>query len=237
MKQLIFIFLSILLISSSSIYKPLYMQGKLNPAIELYLQAAEKEFAAIPDERKRQLKDISLFISEKLATEKKAALVFICTHNSRRSHMSQIWATAAAEYYGIKGISSFSGGTEVSAFNPRAIKALTAAGFVITKKTDGINPTYEVEFSNNAKPIIAFSKKYIDASNPTSNFAAIMTCSHADENCPIVYGASVKIAIPYQDPKEADGKSNETEIYAERCKQIATEMLYVFWLVHANGAD
>jgi protein-tyrosine phosphatase/arsenate reductase len=145
--------------------------------------------------------------------------------------MGQLWAYAAANYYGIKGVSSFSGGTETTAFHPNAIKALTKAGFLIAKKAEEVNPKYEVKYATDEPAVTLFSKKYMDAPNPTTNFAAIMTCAHADETCPIVQGAAVKIAIPYEDPKEADGKPNQDEVYNERCKQIATEILYVFSLM------
>jgi protein-tyrosine-phosphatase len=208
--------------------------SKLLPAISSYIKIAEKDFDKIPEERKLQLKKIALYLETKLGSEKKASLVFICTHNSRRSHMGQLWANAAAEYYGIKGVENYSGGLEVTAFNERSVKALTKAGFQITKKSEGTNPNYEVIYAQDAPAVKAFSKKYMDAPNPTSNFAAIMTCSHADKNCPIVQGASIKIAIPYEDPKDADGKPNETEVYNERCKQIATEVLYTFSLVKVS---
>jgi protein-tyrosine phosphatase/arsenate reductase len=204
---------------------------KLNPALTDYLQAAENNFVTIAADRKEQLKKIAGYLHTKLTTEKKASLVFICTHNSRRSHMGQLWACAAASYYGIKDVACFSGGTEATAFHPNAVRALTKAGFSITKKTEGANPLYEVQYATDEPAITLFSKKYMDAPNPTSNFAAIMTCAHADENCPIVQGAAVKIAIPYDDPKEADGQPNQDAVYNERCKQIATEMLYVFWVM------
>jgi arsenate reductase (thioredoxin) len=142
-----------------------------------------------------------------------------------------LWAYAAANYYGIKGISSFSGGTETTAFHPNAIRALINAGFSIVKKADGTNPSYEVKYAADEPAVTLFSKKYMDAPNPTSRFAAIMTCSQADEACPIVQGASIKIAIPYEDPKKADGKPDQDEVYNERCKQIATEILYIFSLM------
>ena len=206
-------------------------EKKLTPMLKDYIENAIKDFDKIPTERKEQLKKIALFLQTKLKAENKASLIFICTHNSRRSHMGQLWAYAAANYYGIKGISSFSGGTEVTAFHPNAIRALTKAGFFITKKAEGTNPKYEVKYATDEPAVTLFSKKYMDAPNPTSNFAAIMTCAHADETCPIVQGASVKIAIPYRDPKEADGKPDQDEVYNERCKQIATEILYVFSLL------
>lgn len=205
--------------------------AKLYPAISSYLKNVEKDFDKIPDERKIQLKKIALYVKTKLSSEKKASLIFICTHNSRRSHTAQLWAYAAAEYYGIKGVTNYSGGLEATAFNSRAINALTKTGFVIKKVSEGTNPNYEVSYANGSPSVTAFSKKYMDAPNPTSNFAAIMTCSHADKNCPIVQGSSIKIAIPYEDPKDADGKPNETEVYNERCKQIATEILYTFSLI------
>lgn len=207
---------------------------QLYPAIVSYLKTAEKDFDKIPEERKIQLKKIALYIQTKLSAEKKASLVFICTHNSRRSHMGQLWANAAAKYYGINGVENFSGGLEITAFNERSVKALTKAGFQIAKISEGTNPNYEVSYATNTPKVKAFSKKYMDAPNPNSNFAAIMTCSHADKNCPIVQGASIKIAIPYEDPKEADGKPNEIEVYNERCKQIATEVLYAFSLVKVS---
>jgi len=195
------------------------------------LQDAEKSFNSIPKQRKVQLKKLATYLNIQLGTSKTASLIFICTHNSRRSHMGQLWASAAAEYYGIKGISNYSGGTENTAFNHRAVNALVKAGFVITKTTEDTNPKYAVTYGEGLPTSIAFSKKYTDEPNPTSSFAAIMTCSQADASCPVVFGATARIAIPYDDPKEADGKPNETQTYDERCKQIATEILYAFSLI------
>jgi hypothetical protein len=204
---------------------------KLYPALQTYLQNAEKEFNTIPKERKVQLKKLATYLNTKLRLEKKVSLIFICTHNSRRSHMGQLWANAAAEYYSIKGVSNFSGGTEMTAFNPRAVNALVKAGFIITKTNEDVNPKYSVTYGDGLPTTLAFSKKYTDVPNPTTNFGALMTCSQADASCPVVFGATERISLPYNDPKEADGKPNETTTYNERCKQIATEVLYAFSLV------
>jgi hypothetical protein len=72
---------------------------------------------------------------------------------------------------------------------------------------------------------------YADAANPQREFCAIMTCSQADEACPNVAGAANRIAIPYEDPKAADGTPEEAAVYDERCAQIARETLYAFSLV------
>ncbi len=207
----------------------------LYPSITEYIKSCEKDFVQIPADRKTEIKKIAAFIQTKLNTEKKVNLIYICTHNSRRSHTGQLWALAAAEYYGIKGVSAYSGGLEITAFNANAVKALSDAGFRITRKTEGTNPNFESRYATNAPAVISFSKKYMDAPNPTGNFAAIMTCSHADAACPIVHGAAIKVATPYEDPKEADGTLQQDKVYKERCRQIATEVLYCFSLVKTNA--
>ena len=228
MTKIIAVCCGLLLITLSSFSKKQSKKANLYPPISSYLKSVEKDFNKISDERKAALSKVAVYIKQNLKTENKASLVFICTHNSRRSQMAQLWSNAAANFYGIVGVESFSGGTEMTAFNNRAVKALANAGFVITKKTEDTNPNYEVKLSDDIAPVICFSKKYKDTPNPTSNFAAIMTCSSADKNCPIVSGSNARIAIPYEDPKEADGTPNEEAVYSERCRQIATEMMYIF---------
>jgi arsenate reductase len=200
----------------------------LIPDLNATVARLTAEFNLISSERKDLLEELAQFVQSKMEAGQKARLNFICTHNSRRSHLSQIWAQTAAHYYEVEGVECFSGGTEATAFNPRAVSAMANAGFRITKSKDGENPVYKVAFSDTASPVMAFSKKYDDASNPKHDFAAIMTCSHADENCPLIQGASVRIALTYDDPKEFDGTSLETEKYQERVFQIGRELLYAF---------
>jgi arsenate reductase len=204
--------------SRAAFYKP------LNETI----QALTENFDNIPQERREILKQLSDYIQAKAKKGVKTELIFICTHNSRRSHISQIWGQAAAAYYGIGNVISYSGGTEATAFNPRAVKAMEEAGFKIKATSAGINPVYEVSFSDDADEVIAFSKKYDSESNPKKGFAAIMTCSHADENCPVVSGMEKRISLSYNDPKDFDGTPQEAEKYAERVKEIGTEILYAF---------
>ncbi|MBC7390688.1 MAG: protein-tyrosine-phosphatase [Opitutaceae bacterium] len=225
---LLTLLVSVFLIGSSFV---LYKKVKVYSDLNKYIKNTMKDFDKIPEDRKAQLKKVASFVKSKLSAEKKADLVFICTHNSRRSHMSQIWAKTAAEYYGVEGITTYSGGTESSAFNPRAVKALTKSGFKITKTSEDKNPVYEVKYADKAPVLKAFSKKYSDEPNPKSNFLAIMTCSQADAACPIVPGASERISLPYDDPKAFDGTPEEEAKYDQRCKQICTEMFYIFSLL------
>lgn len=192
------------------------------------IQKLTSEFNQIPDSRKPILKELTDFVSQKAEANQTINLNFICTHNSRRSHISQAWAQAAAQYYGINGVQCYSGGTEATAFNPRAVKAMQEAGFDIQVFKDGTNPIYQVKYSTEAQPLMVFSKKYDDDFNPKKDFAAIMTCSHADENCPLVLGASKRIALTYDDPKDFDGTSQEAAKYSERVHEIGREILYAF---------
>ncbi|MFD1550737.1 protein-tyrosine-phosphatase [Putridiphycobacter roseus] len=177
-------------------------------------------------ERKKDLDILVEFVQTKQTAQAPILLNFICTHNSRRSQFAQIWAQVAADYYHIEA-SCFSGGVEVTAFNERAVASLKRFGFEI-EQAGATNPVYTVEWANENTRLDMWSKLFDNEKNPTSNFAAIMTCSHADENCPFVAGCEKRIAVRYEDPKNYDDSPLETAFYDYRSFQIATEMFYVF---------
>lgn len=195
--------------------------------IQKRCEAMVKNFNEIPAERKEILENISTYIKGKTANKETVNLVYVCTHNSRRSHLGQVWAATAANYYGVKNIKTFSGGTEATAFNPNAIKALVSAGFDVKKISESNNPVYEVYFAED-ECTTCFSKVYNDNKNPLQNFAAIMTCSDAEENCPFIPGCDLRIGTTYNDPKAFDNTVLQDEKYTERSNQIAMECLYVF---------
>ncbi|MEZ7889700.1 MAG: protein-tyrosine-phosphatase [Cloacibacterium sp.] len=182
----------------------------------------------ISEERKITLQPLIEFISSKISKNKEVRLNFICTHNSRRSHLSQIWAQTMANYYQIENVFCYSGGTEATAMFPKISETLTNQGFEILKLSETENPVYAAKFAENEHAVICFSKKYDDNFNPKSAFAAILTCDSADENCPIVYGAEARIPIKYEDPKKSDGTPEMNETYFNRSLEIATEMKFVF---------
>lgn len=182
----------------------------------------------ISEERKIVLQPLIEFISSKISKNEEVRLNFICTHNSRRSHLSQIWAQTMAFYYHIENVFCYSGGTEATAMFPKVAETLTNQGFEILKLSKTENPIYAVKFAENEPAVICFSKKYNDDFNPKSAFVAILTCDSADENCPIVYGAEVRIPIKYEDPKKSDGTPEMDETYFNRSLEIATEMKFVF---------
>lgn len=199
----------------------------MNTKVKNACDQLSRQFDAILPERKQLLAKISNYIQQKKDVNQAIQLVYVCTHNSRRSHFGQIWGAVAAEYYGVNNVSTFSGGTESTAFNPNAIHALNGLGFDITTTDLSSNPKYEVDFGG-SKASICFSKVYDDASNPSSNFAAIMTCGDAEENCPFIPGVELRIGTTYEDPKAFDGTELQEEKYIERALQIGLETLYVF---------
>ena len=180
----------------------------------------------IPAERKVLLDEMATYLQEKIVTRKEIHLNFICTHNSRRSQFSQIWAQTAAAYYGINAY-CYSGGVEVTAFNPRAVAAIQRDGFKVVKK-EGENLVYFVLYSEKEEPIVTFSKVVDDAINATKEFAAVMTCDHADENCPFIPGAERRFPLRFEDPKAFDGTTLEEKMYSERSHQIGAELFYLF---------
>ena len=196
--------------------------------IKQYCDKLIAEFDVIPKERQALLEKISNYVSSKKESHQAIQLVYICTHNSRRSHFGQIWAQVAANYYNVKNVTSFSGGTEATAFNSNAINAIKRVGFDVKPLDETSNKRYHVVYNETENPIICFSKVYDDAQNPQTNFAAIMTCSDAEENCPFIPGDELRIGTTYGDPKAFDNTPLQDAKYDERCKQIALETLYVF---------
>jgi arsenate reductase len=183
---------------------------------------------SVSEERKVVLKPLANYIQNKVNRNEEIRLNFICTHNSRRSHLSQIWAQTMAFHFGIENVFCYSGGTEATALFSKVAETLANQGFQIEKVSQEQNPVYAIKFDVDQHPIIGFSKTYFDDFNPKSNFAAIMTCSNADEGCPMVFGAEARFPIKYDDPKAFDGTEVMNEKYAERSLQIASELYFVF---------
>jgi len=183
---------------------------------------------SIAVERKTILQSLINFVQDKADKNAIVNLNFICTHNSRRSHLSQVWAQTLAHYFSVTNVFTYSGGTEATALFPSAAEALKSSGFEIEKLSNETNPVYAIKFSEIAHAVIGFSKTFDAPFNPKKEFAAIMTCSSADKGCPFIIGAEKRIPITYEDPKAFDNTPQQAEKYKERSLQIATEMKYVF---------
>lgn len=198
----------------------------MNPKLSAYVENILQQ--EITDDRKEILQPLIDYIQQKVKNLKPVHLNFICTHNSRRSHLAQIWAQVASHYYAISGTQCYSGGTEATALFPKIAETLSDVGFNVWKLSEAENSMYAIKFDGNALPVIGFSKKYDDEFNPISDFAAIMTCSQADGGCPFILGAEKRVPITFEDPKISDHTPEQTKVYSERSLQIASEMFYVF---------
>lgn len=195
------------------------------------LNASITEVSSLPisEDRKQILVPLVEYIQRKSENCESIQLNFICTHNSRRSHLAQTWAQVMAYYWDIPQVTCYSGGTAATALFPTVAETLSNQGFKVTKLQDeGSNSVYSLKYAGNAHPVIGFSKKWDDTFNPDADFAAIMTCSQADEGCPFIAGAAQRMAITYEDPKAFDGTAEQSKKYLERSLQIASEMYYVF---------
>ncbi len=202
----------------------------LFPSLVAHVAGLEAAFDQISTQRLALLEALAQYVRQQHQAGRTPQLVFICTHNSRRSHMGQLWAAALAHHYGAGPLETYSGGTEATAFNPRAVSALQAEGFRIEKvqEGNGENPAYEVRYAEGVPALRAWSKVFAAPGNPQQHFGAVMTCAEADAGCPFVPGADVRIALTYEDPKAFDDTPQETEKYRERSRQIARELAYAF---------
>jgi arsenate reductase len=198
--------------------------GRLRGTVEEQL----KLFDLITEERMARLVHLAGDIAGRYSSEEQLGIIFICTHNSRRSQMSQLWAQLAVAYFHLEGIICYSGGTMVTNFHPMAVSAMEQAGFRIWVQIPGSNPVYRADFPGARGDIRLFSKKYTDPPNPARGFISVMNCSEADEACPVVHGAVSRHALPYEDPKVHDGTGREREGYSGTSLRIAGEMLFLF---------
>lgn len=198
----------------------------LFPAIEVYIQSLD--IRKISEQRQLVLQPLLNQMLKKRSSREPIAIQFVCTHNSRRSHLTQIWAQTMAAYYSINSVYCYSGGTETTALYPTVLNILQEVGFTMSPIAHTDNPVYAIRYSSTAPPVVGFSKRYDNPFNAASNFIAVMTCADADENCPFIAGAEQRISMPYIDPKRSDRTPNEIKEYSECSEQIALEMKFIF---------
>ena len=206
---------------------PLAVHAELIEPVRPFVQRVEASLRSLPAERKVVLNGVVDYIVQHAEQGADVKMIFICTHNSRRSHLSQIWCQTAAAYYSVPRVETYSGGTEATACNIRTVRALRRAGLSVVTASRGDNPIYLIQFSDVYPPIRAYSKVYSADGNPTSGFAAMMCCSDADKQCPSVAGADARFPLHYEDPKVADNTPDEATCYDARSFQIAQEMFFI----------
>lgn len=204
------------------------MKTRLLPAVREYLASCEQEWEQISETRQTQLEELVRALRAQRRQTGEIRLIFICTHNSRRSQFAQVWSTAAAAYYGIPKVTCYSGGTETTAVAPLVLQTLREVGCIIQTNDTSTNPHYKVQLFTEGPVLECYSKVYRDQANPQLGFLAITVCSDADQHCPIVEGASARVHLPYDDPKRADNTPQAQDTYRATSRIICRELLWVF---------
>lgn len=189
------------------------------------IKALEAEVEEISLQRKRILDQIITYIRKQQSNNQTVQLMFVCTHNSRRSQFGQIWALILADFYGVQ-LTAYSGGTEVTKVHPTVIDVFKRLGVDITPVDNEKNQKYRLSIGGVKYPI--YSKLYDDVRNPNKDFIAVMTCSEAVENCPYIHGCLNRIPLSYEDPKVYDGTEEEFDAYQKTSDKIMMELAYVF---------
>lgn len=182
-----------------------------------------------------QLSQAADFILSRHRLSKTADLMFVCTHNSRRSQFAHVWAEVFAHHYGLDWVRCYSGGTEVTACDERTVAALRRAGFQVSASGAAPNPIYQCKYSDVFPSVICRSSLFETAG--LQEFAAMMCCDDVDQRCPIVPGAIARIPLHYEDPKASDGTDAEASCYDQRCQQIGGDMMLLMATVAESKDD
>jgi arsenate reductase len=188
----------------------------------------------LDENRKNLLQKIARsIVSTYKANNEQVHLNFICTHNSRRSQLGQVWAFFASHYFDLN-ITAYSGGTEVTAFHRNTVRTLKEVGFSFhIEEFSHQNPVYQISFPETRNYILGFSKTF-DHSMNKAPYIAITTCDSADQNCPYIAEAAERFHLPYVDPKVSDNTPEQSETYLKTNETIAAEMHYLFGLVKSS---
>lgn len=205
----------------------------MSNSISDFVRDRKDEYILISSNRKDELNLLAQLVSSEIDRLDHCKMNIICTHNSRRSQLAEFLIRIAADEMNIDSISTFSGGTEATAFNHRMVAALSSFGFDFDTTENGSNPIYKFRSNKAALQPDMFSKKYSDDYNPQKDFIAVMVCDHADENCPVVFGSSHRFSLPYLDPKASDDTADEAATYEEKVKEVGREMVYFLEQVKA----
>lgn len=207
-------------------------QNELFPEIKETLDSLEALMHST--QREHFLGPIATYLQQKLDCKEPIRLVFVCTHNSRRSHLAQVWAQVLARYYRFGQVECYSSGTQATALFYMVLETLERQGFQVNPLSQGDNPIYAIKFGPDPHPVIGFSKELDHPFNPSSEFTAIMVCDQADQDCPFVGGAQARFSLPYEDPKKHD-QDNPQKAYLDSSLQIATELNYIFSKLTLNN--
>lgn len=188
----------------------------------------EGQVNLITAKRKEELKHLAELIVSEYDDYGEVDIIVICTENSLRSQLVQLWVKSISENYNLDFLNAFSGGTKVTSFNSNMVNALSDYGFSIEKLNDIENPGYLISQSEDDKSTdVMFSKLYDDEFNPEYDFIALIVCDVAAENCPVVEDSSHRLVLPYENVKQFDNTEEQLDKYKEKIEEIGREMMFM----------
>ena len=204
------------------------MNRLINSTLITLIEDLLKEENLILSDRKKELLTLAKLCNSTLKEDNQLKFNVICTHNSRRSQLGQLWLRTAAVFFNINNVYTYSGGTEATAFNINMVNAIQSVGFQIEQLNNFENPKYQIQLSefDNDKTLY-YSKIYDESYNPQANYIAILVCNSAAETCPNVTGAKHRFVLPYNDPKTFDETNLEKKAYIDTVNEIGREVLFM----------
>jgi arsenate reductase len=211
---------------------------RLLPGLAEHVEGLARTPEQIGEAHRAAGEALAAWIAEGYIPARPLGVIVVCTGNSRRSILGSTMGNLAAAYWGMPEVRFHSGGTDPTAFNTRTIAALRRIGVEVVPtgeeaprgEPEVANPTYRVRWGVPGEPpmeTVEFSKRYDDPSNPQSGFAALMVCDEADAGCPTVRGASLRLSLPFADPKRYDDTPEEAARYDERRDDLGRLMAWV----------
>ena len=178
--------------------------------------------------RRDRLDALAAHLRERYQVGMTLRVTVICTHNSRRSHLAQVWLAHWLATYRIPA-EIHSAGTEVTAVYPAIVSTLREADFDIrpadSSETD--NPRYLLRLAADGEPLSLYSKRLDDPALPAFDFTALLVCDGAAEACPVVAGAEARFVLPFRDPKWSDGTTEMAAAYRTASEEINESMKYL----------
>ena len=187
--------------------------------------------ARVDPTRRPALRSCAAAIARQLDARGEVSVVAVCTHNSRRSQLAEVWLAVASAAAGLGGVSVCSGGSDPVAVAPGAIAVLRERGFRVEADTADANPRLRVRGHGIERELYAKPLGEAVAGVPLRGGVALMVCAAADAACPPVPQVGYRARLPFADPRHADGTPGEAAAYRAASDRIEAEMR---WLVRES---
>lgn len=184
-------------------------------------------FNSFSKKRLKILDQLMVYLKELVAKKLELNVIFVCTHNSRRSQFAQFWLDTFLHNFGIENYNIFSAGTVETEVHKNVISVIEHYGFTVTKDSEINNKKYKIALGKGYE-INLFSKEITSVLEAgLGSFVLIFVCDSAYENCPFVIENQKHFSLTFEDPGRYDEDLNALEYYQKCAYKIAAEMHYL----------